>query len=958
MNENRSCKFNVLGARMVLFALLTASASSAVAADASQNAVTDRVISGVDVTQRVPLADSRAKWAAPSRDDGRVPNDLPLTHLALNLKRPAQRQAAFEQFLREQQDPASANYQHWLTPREVGERFGVSAHDLDATTEWLRAQGLRVDGISASRTRIRFSGRADAVAAAFATDLRYFSVGNEKRIGTASDAQVPAALADSIRGVTGLETMRFRPAAHMSTPQARALARATPQPAGTSCSGDVCEYVVFPADFDVIYNVGPVRDQNIDGTGQKIAVVGRSRVYEPDMRAFQQMSGLAVKYPVVIIPPDGVDPGPPLSTCEDTSSPTCGHPADQFGDQGEATLDVQRAGSVAPGATIDLIVSETANSVDGVYIAMDYAIDTNPVPAKILSISFTTCEADNSRGAAESVDDLFAQAVAEGISVFVASGDAGVAGCSSLDAPPTPNEPESTNLLCSSGYVTCVGGTQFTDTENPDTYWRRTNGANYLSARSYIPEGAWNEPQNSGGDSQLASTGGGASVYIPTPSWQVGNGVPAARQGRYTPDVSLLAATREGYFTCIAASDASCVPSGGIFHFIIAGGTSASAPSLAGITALLNDKVGSAQANLNPRLYALAANASNGVFHDVTVATSDVDGCSITVPSACNNSTPGPNGLGGGLQGYLVSAGYDRATGLGTVNVANLLAHWNASASVNLNQFGLTGSWYNPATGGQGVVMQVVPDLYGPGQGLLFGGWFTFGTTASAGQRWYSVQGTVSESAASATMPIYISTGGNFDAPPSVGVSEVGTATFAFSDCTHGSMNYSFTDGSGRSGTIPLTRLGGNVACTPTGDANNPPTDFYLSGTWFEPANGGQGFLFDIDPLQGTFFGAWYTYARNGQQIGGAASQRWFSLQGNVTAGVHTLDNLGIFVSSGGRFDDPATVTTTQVGTARITFPNCNAATLTYTFTSGDYAGQSGSISLQRTSPAPPACGF
>ena len=277
---------------------------------------------------------------------------------------------------------------------------------------------------------------------------------------------------------------------------------------------------------------------------------------------------------------------------------------------------------------------------------------------------------------------------------------------------------------------------------------------------------------------------------------------------------------------------------------------------------------------------------------------------------------------------------------------------------MNLNQIGLTGSWYNPATSGQGVVMQVVPDFYGAGEGFLFGGWFTFDVTAAGGQRWYSVQGQVSSSASSATLPIYISTGGNFDAAPVVGVTQVGEITLAFSDCTHGTMSYAFTDGSGRSGTIPLTRLGSNVACTAQGGAQNPPADFYLSGTWFDPATGGQGLLFDIDPLQGTFFGAWYTYAANGQQIGGPASQRWFSLQSDFTAGVHALDNITIYASSGGVFNGPATVTTTPVGTASITFATCNSATLSYTFTSGSNSGRHGSIALQRTSPAPAACGF
>ncbi len=119
------------------------------------------------------------------------------------------------------------------------------------------------------------------------------------------------------------------------------------------------------------------------------------------------------------------------------------------------------------------------------------------------------------------------------------------------------------------------------------------------------------------------------------------------------------------------------------------GGTSASAPSFAGIVALLNQKTGSANGNLNPRLYTLARTTS-GVFHDVTVSSSDVSGCTLSVPSLCNNTTPGPSGLSGGLSGYLVGNGYDLATGLGSVDAANFVAHWSGNAaSVNLDQVGL-----------------------------------------------------------------------------------------------------------------------------------------------------------------------------------------------------------------------------------------------------------------------------
>jgi subtilase family serine protease len=932
--------------RLSLF--LSAHAVAALAA-----APADRIVSAPESGQRVALNASRAAWASPANDVGAVADDLWLGHLAISLTRSPERQRAFEQLLADQQDPSSPAYHHWLSPREVGQRFGATEHDIGVIADWLRARGLAVDSISNGRTRIRFSGPAAAVGAAFATSLRYYRVGGEKRIGYATSVRIPAAFAGVVASVTGLESVRYRPALHVSGP-IRSLAPSS-RPAGTYCPGGVapCQYTIFPADFDAIYDLDPVRQQGTDGTGQTIVIVGRSRIYAPDIDHFRSLAGLTGAAPTTIVPPDGTDPGAPLSTCPDDSTPTCGNPADQVGDQSEATLDVERATSVAPGAAIALVVSADTNSIDGINFAIDYAVDHDPVPGKILSISFTSCEADNSLAVARSLDDVFGQAAAEGISVFVASGDAGVAGCASLDAAPAPGEPSSTNIICSSQYVTCAGGTEFADADDESAYWQGSNGPYFLSAIGYIPEGGWNEPLDRNGNTQLAASGGGVSSYLPKPAWQTGIGVPGSA-GRYTPDVSLHASTREGYFTCVAAQGGSCVVESGTFSFIASGGTSASAPGLAGIAALLDERTGSAQGNLNPRLYSLAAEAGAAAFHDVTLASSGVAGCTLALPSLCNNSTPGPSGLTGGLAGFLVGAGYDEVTGLGSVDAANLIARWTgASATVDPDQFGLTGAWYNPATSGQGVVLQIVPDYYGNGIGLAFAGWFTFDVLAAGGQRWYSVQGQVSSSQASTTLPVYVSEGGNFAAPPNVGVASAGQATLGFSDCSHGSLTYALDDG--RSGSIPLTRLGSNVACSSNGSthASGP---YLLSGAWYDPATSGQGFLFDVDPAQHSLFAAWYTYATDGQQIGGGASQRWYSLQATFTPGVGTFSNVPIYATTGGAFDDPTSVTTTQVGTAIIAFHDCNSATLTYAFDAGTNGGRSGTIPLVRTSPALSGC--
>jgi pro-kumamolisin-like protein/subtilase family protein len=922
----------------------------------------DLVRTPVDTAARSVLSTRLVGWAKATNDLGPVASGEPLERLTLVLARPADRQQAFDAYLHALNDPRSPDYHHWLDADEIGTRFGPSAHDVEAASAWLRAQGLRVDGVAASRMRIRFSGAAADVGAAFAVSLHRYRTSGGIRIANREPASVPAALAGVVRGVAGLATMRFAPQHHVRAITVPAGNARGPQPAMTNCSSTPCDHFVTPADFSTIYGLDAARGSGIDGSGGSIAIVGRARVYDQDMASFAARTGVTLGPIRTLVPPQGTDPGPAATTCSDTDPalPSCSDPDDAIIDQAEATLDVQRASSVAPGAAIKLIVSGSSGNSDGIDIALDYAIDTVPVPAKVLSVSFLSCEADNSAGVANYVDDLFAQAAMEGISVFVASGDGGVAGCASLDSPPQPNERTSTNILCASGNATCVGGTEFADTANPDAYWRGDGGAfhGYSTAIRYIPEGAWNEPLDDNSAPQVAATGGGVSIYLPTPSWQVGTGVPAARSGRYTPDVSFSAAMHDGYFGCMAARQGSCVTSAGSFSFVVWAGTSASAPDMAGVAALLDQKTGSAQGNLNPRLYALAGDPANGVFHDVTVASSGVASCSAAVPSLCNNSTPDTAGLTGGLAGYLVQPGYDEATGLGSLNISNFLTQWgNAQpASIDMDQHGLAGAWANPATPGQGFVLDLYPDFYSPGLGMLFGGWFTYDTSAAGGQRWYTIQSQVADGTSAATMAIYRTVGGRFDTPQPTNTAPVGSATLAFADCTHGTFAYHFDGGS--IGSIPLTRLLQNVDCGPNGSTGAAPGDFLLSGAWYDPANSGQGLVFEVNPLQRVMFAAWYTFAPDAAADGDSSSQRWYTLQSTWSPGVHSVAGIGIYNSTGGVFNAADATTTTPVGSAHLTFTSCTNATLAWTFSGGPNAGRSGTMDLARVGPAPAGCTF
>jgi hypothetical protein len=138
---------------------------------------------------------------------------------------------------------------------------------------------------------------------------------------------------------------------------------------------------------------------------------------------------------------------------------------------------------------------------------------------------------------------------------------------------------------------------------------------------------------------------------------------------RFLPDVSLNAADHDGYVICI---DGSCqgtgCPTPGTICFGIASGTSASVQAFGGIIALIDQKMGGRVGNANYTLYKLAGletysncNASTGippntcVFNDVTVG---------------NTTIPGETG-------FTATAGYDETTGLGSVNVSNLVNNWN-----------------------------------------------------------------------------------------------------------------------------------------------------------------------------------------------------------------------------------------------------------------------------------------
>ncbi len=278
-------------------------------------------------------------------------------------------------------------------------------------------------------------------------------------------------------------------------------------------------------------------------------------------------------------------------------------------------------------------------------------------------------------------------------------------------------------------------------------------------------------------------------------------------------------------------------------------------------------------------------------------------------------------------------------------------------AQVIANPTALTGTWYNPTTSGQGFVLDVSASR--DGGGLVFGGWFTFRAADwfmdSSQELWLTLQGAYQNIQDPITLPVYFNQGGAFNAPPVTRPALVGNATLRFNDCTHAVLAYSLTSKAifplqqdqPTIGTIPLQRLGADNGCAQM--ATPAPSSRGFSGTWYNPATSGQGFVWEINPQTngGLFFGGWFTYGNDGVS-------HWLTLQGAFAANATEAD-IPVYSAPSGLlfFDTPSKGSAPALsGTAHIKFTSCAKATLSYSLPA--LAPQE--IALYRLTPTPTDC--
>jgi trimeric autotransporter adhesin len=710
---------------IVSSALMVSSPALLIAQAAPQSAaslVTTRITQPINEKVMVTLSGTVHPLANKANDRGAAPDGMQLERMHMVLKRNSGQESALKQLVSDMHTPGTASYHKWLTPEQFGQQFGPSDQDISTVETWLQSKGFSVTSVNPGKQTLEFSGNAAQFRTAFHAQIHKYLVNGETHYANSTDPQIPAALAPVVGGFVSLNN--FRPKRNSRVlgtatydPKSK---KATPQwTYGTSAG---VNFPLAPADYALQYDIQPLYNAGINGAGQAIAIVNDSNINIALVNQFRTLFNLPANPPQIII--DGNDPG-----IDGTNNPDGPN-----GDSGEAYLDVEWSGAVAPAATVDLVIGADTALASGLILAAEHAVYANVAP--IISMSFGLgCEVELGSNN-QFVNSLWEQAAAQGITVMVSTGDAAAAGCDNDNTQFYAVNGTGVSGLASTPYNVAVGGTDFyyssfnqgsTAVDNQlATYWNTTPTQSPAVSimNAPIPEQPWNDSQyglnassiftESGSEqTSIAGGAGGASSAAicsagfdpfngacigtpsgyPKPAWQTGFGTDTVRD---LPDVSLYAADGLNFsYYPICFADGDCQPATGsnLVQITGVGGTSASSPSFAGIMALVNQKYGR-QGQADFVLYPLSKQFPTA-FHDVQNGNNSVP-CNINttsagVPASPNcisvsnpltvtdptfgTATEGQTGTGT-TPDYNAGVGYDLASGLGTIDANQLVTNW------------------------------------------------------------------------------------------------------------------------------------------------------------------------------------------------------------------------------------------------------------------------------------------
>ncbi|MFZ0658421.1 MAG: protease pro-enzyme activation domain-containing protein [Candidatus Binataceae bacterium] len=522
----------------------------------------------------------------------------PLT-ITLVLKR--DHQAAFDKLLHDISDPHSKNFHQYLTQGQIADRFGPSRDDYDAVLAYLRTNKLALVEGSKNRLTITASGRRGAVEKAFDVHIGDYKLGSQNFFANDRDPALPQGLAAKVQAVSGLsdlarprnatKAIRFFQCEILASLCWLGTSGGTQaQDAAKTTVLNACKAAV---DKNAAFNMGPLWDffcgaaapkpmispleslmakpqanpaplpwAGLDGTGQTIGLVEFDNFETSDVSdylAFTNEPASLINNLTEVNVNGGTSAGP---------------------NQDEVLLDIDTTLTMAPGAKT-VVYDAPFNGGSSSFQAVFNQMVNDKVT--IISNSWAYCEDQSSLADAQSIDTIFQNAAAAGISVFNGSGDDGST-CLDGSANTVAVPADSPN-------ATAVGGSSEPSAPGlmyaPETWW---NGS------------AANPPTGQGGF--------GVSEFFAAKSYQT---VLSGSSMRMVPDLVMNADPAQGVFICQASN-------GGCPNGLEYGGTSIATPQWAAMTALLNQGQGSNLGLLNPQLYLLA---NTSAFHNAAALGSD-----------------------------------------------------------------------------------------------------------------------------------------------------------------------------------------------------------------------------------------------------------------------------------------------------------------------------------------------